>query len=59
VQQHALPAADAAACLLPLAVSNVKLKDKSDEVSAIRIQMLFGRDLQSVSESSQPSGASH
>jgi hypothetical protein len=32
VQQHALPGADAAACLLPLAISNVALKDKAEEV---------------------------
>lgn len=47
VQQHALPAADAAACLLPLAITNVRLKDNSEEVqcdatpqSHMRVQLL-------------------
>lgn len=39
VQQHSLPAADAAACLLPLAIGNVKLKDKSDEVGECHVQV--------------------
>lgn len=33
VQQHALSAADAADCLLPLALSNIKQKDKAEEVN--------------------------
>lgn len=32
VQQHLLPDADAVACLLPLTLSCVKAKDKTEEV---------------------------
>jgi len=32
VQQRVLPAADAAECLLPLAISSIKAKDKPEEV---------------------------
>jgi hypothetical protein len=39
VQQHALPAADAAACLLPLAITNVRLKDKLEEVRSLMPQI--------------------
>lgn len=34
VQQRALQDGDAADCLLPLAISNVKAKDKTEEVCA-------------------------
>jgi hypothetical protein len=33
VQQRALPAADVADCLLPLALANTRSKEKTDEVS--------------------------
>jgi hypothetical protein len=32
VQQRALPAADVADCLLPLALANTRCKDKTEEV---------------------------
>jgi hypothetical protein len=39
VQQHALPAADAAGCLLPLAITNIRLKDNSEEVRSLMPQI--------------------